>query len=32
VIEPYLIRIGFIQRTPRGREITGAGVNHLATS
>lgn len=32
VIEPYLIRIGFIQRTPRGREITGAGVNHLAAS
>jgi Holliday junction DNA helicase RuvB len=32
VIEPYLIRIGFIQRTPRGREITQAGVTHLATS
>lgn len=32
VIEPYLIRIGFIQRTPRGREITQAGVAHLATS
>lgn len=29
VIEPYLIRIGFIQRTPRGREITPAGIAHL---
>lgn len=32
VIEPYLIRIGYIQRTPRGREITQAGVAHLASS
>lgn len=30
VIEPYLIRTGLIQRTPRGREITPAGVAHLA--
>ncbi|QKJ25253.1 Holliday junction branch migration DNA helicase RuvB [Aquiluna borgnonia] len=29
VIEPYLIRIGFIQRTPRGREITQHGIAHL---
>ena len=29
VIEPYLIRSGLIQRTPRGREITAAGVAHL---
>lgn len=29
VIEPYLIRTGLIQRTPRGREITAAGVAHL---
>ncbi|MEY3561893.1 MAG: Holliday junction branch migration helicase RuvB [Actinomycetota bacterium] len=29
VIEPYLIRIGFIQRTPRGREITTAGIAHI---
>lgn len=29
VIEPYLIRAGLIQRTPRGREITAAGVAHL---
>ncbi len=30
VIEPYLIRSGFIARTPRGREITQAGREHLA--
>jgi Holliday junction DNA helicase RuvB len=30
VIEPYLIRIGFIQRTPRGREITSAGIAHIS--
>lgn len=29
VIEPYLIRTGLIQRTPRGREITNAGLAHL---
>jgi Holliday junction DNA helicase RuvB len=29
VIEPYLIRTGLIQRTPRGREITKAGLAHL---
>lgn len=29
VIEPYLIRIGFLQRTPRGREITALGANHV---
>lgn len=29
VIEPYLIRTGLIQRTPRGREITNAGLVHL---
>jgi len=29
VLEPYLIRIGFIRRTPRGREITPAGIAHL---
>jgi len=31
VIEPYLIRSGFIARTPRGREITDAGLGHLAS-
>lgn len=29
VIEPYLIRTGLLQRTPRGREITEAGLRHL---
>lgn len=32
VIEPYLIRIGFIQRTARGREITQAGIAHISQS
>lgn len=27
--EPYLIRVGFIERTPRGREITSRGKAHL---
>lgn len=29
VVEPYLLQIGFIERTPRGRKITGRGINHL---
>jgi len=29
VVEPYLIRCGLISRTPRGREITQAGLQHL---
>lgn len=29
VIEPYLIRVGYLQRTPRGREITALGISHL---
>lgn len=29
VIEPYLMQIGFVQRTPRGRVITEAGYKHL---
>lgn len=28
-IEPYLLQIGFLQRTPRGRVITPAAMNHL---
>ena len=28
-VEPFLLRIGFIQRTPRGRMITVSGLNHL---
>jgi Holliday junction DNA helicase RuvB len=29
VIEPFLIRAGLLQRTPRGREITSHGLVHL---
>jgi holliday junction DNA helicase RuvB len=29
VYEPYLIQIGFIKRTPQGRETTPAAQNHL---
>src|SRR3990167_1020956 len=29
VYEPYLMQIGFIERTPRGRMITPAGYKHL---
>lgn len=29
VYEPYLIQLGFIKRTPRGREITKKGYEHL---
>ena len=29
VIEPYLIQEGFIQRTPRGRLLTGLAFRHL---
>ena len=29
VIEPYLMQLGFVQRTPRGRIITDAGYAHL---
>ncbi len=32
VLEPYLIRQGLLQRTPRGREITDAGKAHLGIS
>jgi Holliday junction DNA helicase RuvB len=28
-IEPYLIQIGFVQRTPRGRVLTQGALNHL---
>ena len=28
-VEPFLLRLGFIQRTPRGRTITIAGLHHL---
>ncbi len=29
VVEPYLLQIGFVRRTKRGREITQAGSKHL---
>ena len=29
VYEPYLIQIGFIKRTPQGRETNGAALRHL---
>jgi Holliday junction DNA helicase RuvB len=28
--EPYLLQIGFIERTPRGRKITAKDKNHIA--
>jgi Holliday junction DNA helicase RuvB len=30
VYEPYLLQLGFIQRTPRGRVITALGLEHVA--
>lgn len=29
VLEPYLIQLGFIQRTPRGRMVTANGYSHF---
>ena len=29
VYEPYLIQIGFLERTPRGRKVTALGFKHL---
>jgi Holliday junction DNA helicase RuvB len=29
VAEPYLLQLGFIQRTPRGRTVTQLGYRHL---
>lgn len=29
VYEPYLIQLGFLERTPRGRTVTAAGYEHL---
>ena len=29
IIEPYLLQQGFLQRTPRGRVLTGSGFAHL---
>ena len=30
VYEPYLIRKGFLVKTPRGRKVTGPGMKHLS--
>jgi holliday junction DNA helicase RuvB len=30
VYEPYLLKLGFIQRTPRGRVVTDLGLAHVA--
>ena len=30
VVEPYLLQIGFIERTPRGRQITKKGEEYLS--
>jgi len=32
IYEPYLIQIGFLERTPRGRRATRAGAEHLQRS
>ena len=29
VIEPYLIQLGYIKRTPRGRVVTEGGYSHF---
>ena len=29
IVEPYLMQLGFVQRTPRGRMLTGAAYGHL---
>ena len=32
VYEPYLMQLGFIARTPRGRKVTPAGYRHLGVN
>jgi Holliday junction DNA helicase RuvB len=32
VYEPYLLQLGFLQRTPRGRVVTALGRDHLGTA
>lgn len=32
VVEPYLLKIGYIERTPRGRQITPAGERYIANT
>ena len=32
VVEPFLLKIGFLKRTPRGRELTDLAYEHLGIS
>ena len=32
VVEPYLLQIGFVRRTKRGREVTPRAYEHLGLS
>ena len=32
VYEPYLLQLGFLQRTPRGRTVTELGREHLGST
>ncbi len=32
VVEPYLLKIGFLKRTPRGRELTQTALKHIKGS
>jgi Holliday junction DNA helicase RuvB len=32
VYEPYLLQLGFLQRTPRGRVITALGRAHVGAA
>ncbi|EKD29519.1 MAG: hypothetical protein ACD_78C00374G0001, partial [uncultured bacterium (gcode 4)] len=29
VVEPYLLKIGFLERTPRGRKLSEAGEKYI---
>lgn len=31
ILEPYLMQLGFLKRTPRGRVVTEAAIKHLAS-
>ena len=32
VVEPYLLKIGFLKRTPRGRELTESSIKHIQSA
>ncbi|MBQ3433831.1 MAG: hypothetical protein IJG24_02155, partial [Selenomonadaceae bacterium] len=32
IYEPYLLQLGFIMRTPRGRVVTEAGYTHMGVA